>query len=77
MSRLGWLVVHVETTETITTLHHGCESEEEATEWGKQYVQNAPPHHPDDIFVLEDLNQPEKRVSVMEALMEEVRQDGR
>lgn len=77
MSRLGWLVVHIETTETITTLHHGCESEEEAAEWAKAWILDNPGEPFDDIFLLQDLNRPDERVCIVDVMMEEVKQDGR
>ncbi len=66
-NRLGWCVVHlVERTETIEFLDYGHDSKESAVESAREYYRKNPGIPLEDIFVVEDVNEVEKRYSVLE-----------
>lgn len=59
---IGWCVVHVvERIERIKFLDHGHGSKESAVEWAREYIRKNPGEAPDDIFILENVNEPDKR----------------
>lgn len=71
MTRLRWVVVRVEKIERVTSLGYGFGSKEEAALFAKDYIQDNPDEPMDDIFILEDMNEPLDRISVAALLKEQ------
>lgn len=64
MTKLGWIVGRVERIERITTLGYGFRTKGEAVAWGKEHLSSHPDECPEDIFILDDLNEPEERICI-------------